>query len=321
MLGLGRKRDHEPLPVWWGKFLSVKLPSLYIAQERERSLLMGWVLGVLSIIPDIFATITTGSVTMLTDVIRTATDTLASFLSWLTVRRLARGKTDTYNYGYGKLENLSGLAVAATMSLSFIIIIISAVERFRHPVHVHQIFIGVLFTVIAGITNSWFWLRNYQLAKREPSPVMESQWRLFRSKTFINMCVLIALTLSHTLSDYPWSRFIDPLMSMLLASFLLFTSYQIVSMSVNDLLDRSLEESLQMVIRNDLILHLDAETKLHGIRSRRSGSHVYIEIFLQFAGERKMKDVQALIDRLRDSLEDKIPNSQITIAPTTTPPL
>ena len=292
-----------------------------LLQERERSILIGWLLGVCSVIPDIIATWLTGSAAMLTDVFRTSTDTLASFLSWLTVRRSSHAKTRDYNYGYGKLENLASLAVAGTMTISFLVITIFAVDRLRHPHHldVHHLAYGIVFTFGAGLLNSVCWARNRRLARRSSSPVMESQWRLYRGKTSINASVFTALLLSGLLHHFDWSKYIDPITSLSLAAFLLFNSYQLVSMSLYDLLDRSLGESLQQQIIHLLSTCAHGYQSLLEIRSRRSGSHVYLEIFLAFDGEQRLADVQLVSDEIRACLSKKIPGSNITIVPCATP--
>ena len=322
MIGLQQVRRRQlRLLRWWDSLWWRRMPRRRVERERERSIRLGWMLGLLSIIPDIIVMILTGSVTVRTDVFRTGTDTLASFLSWLTVRKIARGHaTAEYNYGYGKLENLSGLAIAATMMLSFMIIVFSAVERLHSPLHVTHVTLGIVFTSIAGLTNAYFWVKNQRLAKREPSPVMESQWRLFRAKTSINLCVLISLSLSALLEDhFRWALFIDPIASLLLASFLAFSAYQIVSVSVYDLLDRSLEESLKMVIDNGLEPFADRFVMLHGLRSRKSGRHTYIELFLEFNAEARMSAVLELISQMQRKLEAKIPGSHIMIVPSDKP--
>jgi len=85
-----------------------------------------------------------------------------------------------------------------------------------------------------------------------------------------------------------------------------------------DLLDRALEESLQLVILRALASHFHEYEALHGIRSRRTGSNTYIEIFLEFEDERKMSEVQQVIDSIKTDLEQKIQGSHVVIAPTRT---
>ncbi len=313
----GRWVQPRYLKAWASRLLLGPRGQHTLVSERERSILNGWLLGLLSVIPDIIVTALTGSAAMLTDVFRTATDTLASFLSWLTVRRTARGKTLKYNYGYGKLENLASLAVAAAMTLSFFIITLYAIHRLRHPLHLadNHLGYGIAFTFLAGLLNGACWVRNHRLARRAPSPVMESQWRLYRSKTTINVTVFIALTMCGALRQYDWSKYIDPVTSLCLAVFLIFNSYQLVSMSLYDLLDRSLEESLQLEIIDLLASCSHVYKSLKEIRSRRSGSHVYLEIFLEFDGGQRMSEVDHCTEEIRTCLTKKLPGAYITIVP------
>ena len=72
-----------------------------------------------------------------------------------------------------------------------------------------------------------------------------------------------------------------------------------------------------MIVR-ELAAFFDDYSALHGVRSRRSGTNVYIELLLEFDGERKMCEVQEAIDRIKVSLEAKIPHSSVSIVPTST---
>ena len=86
--------------------------------------------------------------------------------------------------------------------------------------------------------------------------------------------------------------------------------------SVPDLLDRTLDEELQLVVVRELAEHFDKYEQLHGVRSRRSGGNIYIEIFLEFDGTMQMCDVQDEINRMKKDLETKLPRSSVNIIPT-----
>ncbi len=106
----------------------------------------------------------------------------------------------------------------------------------------------------------------------------------------------------------------------LIVGFLIFSAYGVVSTSLGDLLDRTLDESLQLIIVRALARHFDEYAGFHGLRSRRSGRDVYIEIFLEFDGTRPMSDVQRSIDAMASTIEQDIPGSHAVICPTTRPP-
>lgn len=285
-------------------------------REKEKSILTGFVLGLVALAPDVVAVVLANSVMLLSDLLKSASETVATFLSWLAVRKVRRGKTEDYNYGQGKLENISSLAVAGAMMLSWMIVSYGAIERFRHPTPIGSIGLALFVTGGSALVNLWVWRKNLKLTLIEPSPILESQWRLYRAKFAANISVLVSLLISSGFREQRWAAYVDPAGAILISVFLLVSAYRVVTDSIYDLLDRTLDESLQLVILSELAAFFHDYVALHGIRSRRSGSNVYIEILMEFDGERRMSEVQDVIDRMKAGLEERIKGSQVLIAPT-----
>ena len=65
--------------------------------------------------------------------------------------------------------------------------------------------------------------------------------------------------------------------------------------------------------------YFDEYERFHGVRSRKSGGDVYVEIFLEFDGNKQMAEVQSVINEMQAGLEQKIQNSHVSIVPTTSP--
>ena len=102
----------------------------------------------------------------------------------------------------------------------------------------------------------------------------------------------------------------------MIIGFLLHAGYKEISSSLPDLVDTTLEEEYQIVILKELTERFDKYNAFHGVRSRRSGSHILIEISLGFEPEQKMGDVQDFINSLKNSIEKKIPGSIVCVVPT-----
>lgn len=292
-----------------------RVPTDY--RSKERYVLLAFLVGVLNFVLKLVSTVIGNSVTQFTDLLRNAGDTFACMLTWLTVRRIRTGKLLTYDYGFGKLENAASLLVAGMMFITLIVSLYNAFDRFQHPVVAHRVELGFFVAIYAVVVSAVIWRRTYDKFKLDGSPVLESQWHLFRAKTMANACVVASLGLSMQLEDKTWAMYIDPTTSLVLAGFLVYSIYSIASVNVSDLLDRALDESLQLVIMRELATYYDDYVEFHGLRSRRAGKHIYIDIFLEFNGMRQMAEVQKVIDSMRASLEQKIPGSHVVIAPTT----
>lgn len=296
------------------------LPTVTHA-ERERSIFTGFVVALCLLIPCVAAAYIAKSLTLFVDILISLAETIASLISWIIIRKVARGRNHDFNYGFGKLENISGLGVAAVMLVSFMAVVMEGIERLHSPVAVVEkgVILGFVITLFAAGSDTWLWFRNLRLARRQSSPLMEAQWRFFRSKAVCDYCVLASLGCTLLFRAYAWSIYIDTLFSFVLSGFLLWSAYLITADSVYDLLDRSLDESLQFEITRLLGAHFEAYDGLHGVRTRRSGGQVYVEVFLEFDGTKLMADVQRAIDLLTADLERRIPSSHVTICPRTSP--
>lgn len=282
------------------------------------------------LLPDFAAALVSDSVTMYATLLRSSVEALAVTLAWVVMRRITRGGAADYDYGVGKLENLTGLAVSGLLFASLLILLYEVVHRLHEPVRLAAGHCGVALGITLGATllDSWFLVHNLRLARAEHSPLMEAQWRMYLVKVASGTIAIITLGASVACSAYPWSSYLDPLGSVLMSGFILFSIGSILHKSTWDLLDRTLDESMQILILQVLVEHFDAYHAFHGVRSRRSGSQIFVEVLMEFDGTRSMADVQKSINAIRGDIAKRIHDSVVLVAPvekrdwpqTSTPP-
>jgi cation diffusion facilitator family transporter len=288
---------------------------------RQRTVLTSLIIDFVLWLPDIVAAVLSMSIVLFADAVKCANEILATFFAYLTIRKMAKGGAGAYDYGMGKFETMTSIITGGVMFISLALVFFVAIYRIVHPesIVLEGAYLGVFLMIVGVCTNTFLWQKNYRLNLKEPSPIMDSQWRLFRTKAISDLSVLLSLIFSLALSRFTWSLYIDPVASFFIAGVLFFSGARVIRSSLPDLLDRTLDEELQMVIVRHLAQFFNEYSALHGVRSRRSGSNVYIEIFLEFEGEKKMCEVQEIIDRIKASIETQIPKSTVSIVPTSTP--
>ncbi len=288
------------------------------SELRQRTVLISLCSDILIWLPEVVAAVFTGSVTLFADVAKCGNEILATFFAYLVIRKMKKEGQFSYDFGMGKFETITRITTGAVMLVSLFIIIFFTFRRLLHPAPLQPGGEILIIALIAGISivDAYQWRKNYRIARDDPSPIIESQWRLRRAKTFADISVLLAMLLSFGLPGYPGIEYIDPLVSFVIIGFLLVAGYKEISSSLPDLVDKTLEEEYQIVIIRELTTMFDKYNAFYGVRSRRSGSHIYIEISLGFEAEQKMGDVQAFIDSLKISIEKKIPGSIVSIVPT-----
>lgn len=287
-------------------------------ESRQRLVFTGLCIDLLVLIPESIAVILSNSMTLFADIIKGINEILATTFALIIIRRVSLGGKFTYDYGMGKFESLTRIITGGVMLVSIAILLYFTIPRFIVPEHfdMDAAIIGIPLMLLVSITDSYHWRKNSRLNQKNPSPIMEAQWRLRRAKTFSNLLILFALVLSVLLVQYPWAAYIDPIASLVIIGFLLFAGYREISSSLPDLFDKTLEEELQIIILKELVGSFEKFDEFHGVRSRRSGTRIYIDIFLGFDPEQKVGDMQENIDSLKGSLEALIPSSVVCIIPT-----
>lgn len=283
--------------------------------SKEKTVIFSLLCDIGLWIPEIAAVILSGSITLFADVMKCGNEILATVFALIILLKMKKGTTFTYDYGMGKFEIFTRIATGAVMLVSIFIIIFTAFNRIFSPEKVQAAgaIIAVPLMIISAIIDTFLWQKNYRISKADPSPIMEAQWRLRRAKAFSDIAVLLSLVLSFALIGYSWSVYVDPGVSFIIIGFLLVAGFREISSSLPDLFDKTLEEELQIVILKELSAFFDEYHGFYGVRSRRSGSKIYIDIFLGFDPGLAMGTVQDTSDRLKISIEGKIPGSIVSV--------
>ena len=282
---------------------------------KESSTRTAAIAGLVDTLVTLGALVASQSAVVLADFLKTALEFVAVLLAWLAIRRIRRGAGATYDYGIGKLENLSSLAVAALMMLVFLVIAGNALRGIIMPSHIGGIgvYVSLVLQVVYSGINGVLWKRAQRAASGENSPIMAAQAKLFFTKLVGNVFIFGSLVASLTLADYEWSLYIDPIASLVIAGSILMSALGVLSSSCYDLLDGTLEESDQLKITRELVNNFDRYDMLYGVRSRRSGNRTFIDIFLGFDPGKRVGDVQREIDVIRKSVAAHFPNSVVTV--------
>jgi ferrous-iron efflux pump FieF len=252
---------------------------------------------------------------LLADFLSTGLECVAVLLAWLAMRRIIHGRNQGFDFGIGKLESLSSVFVGVLMTLGVVYIVLDSVLNILNPSPISGagVYISGAAQLLFGAVNTYMALAARRLARRSASPIIMAQQQLFTARAVGGGFIFASLALSMLLQQHAWSVYIDPIASLMVAGFIGFSALGVFADSFNDLLDKTLDEELQLVITRELVAHFDEYENLRGIRSRRSGSQVFIDIFLEIAPDRKVGDVQSFFDTLRTDLESKIPNSRVVV--------
>ena len=255
------------------------------------------------------------SLTLLSDFLKEASDFMSVSASFFTLRAVRKAPTERFAYGIGKLENVISLLMGVLMLGCAVLILVQAVQHLKSPPEVVGTLPGIVIFAVYSVIGFVFAARHYRTLQQHRSPIVSSQFKLWLSKASFDALMTLSLLVIHLFPQYPWTRWIDPLASMVGAGFLLVAAWSTSFSSVDDLLDSALDEQLQMRILKVLVTHFDDYQELHNIRTRRSGSRIYIEIHISFDAELIMKDVMVHLKTIKQGIEAEITGSEVLVVP------
>ena len=286
-----------------------------ILRKQERMVLITLLLSTFSFIPILIIALLSGSMLLLSDMLDYGRVSISSLLGWRILRAVRKGRVQGFDYGTGKLQTMGGLVGAVLYVAVLMIMAGISIRHLFHPIELVKSFtiLGALFQLGGFGVSTWLWLRKRKLARAVFSPVMEMQWRASRAGALMCLAVFLGLSTTLLLRKYPWSVYLDPVCALVFIIYTGVSFLPILSNGVNDLLDKTLQEDLQLKIDRHLAENFESYSGFHGVRSRRSGGRIFIEIALSFQHDQPVGKAVETVERLRHGIESDIPGSQVHV--------
>lgn len=192
------------------------------AKSREKTLRTALLLSMFGPVFTGMAVLSSQSSTQLADFIRRGVELVALFLSWWIFRRIHQGaRLDAA--AQARLERVAGLSVAVTMICSGIVMLLVALSRLSAFEPGGSVTLGLTIAILGLLTNSWFWWRYRSLTRERYSAVIAAQEQLYRAKSLVDFCVVVALGTVAVAPFHPFTPYVDVLGSITVAGYLLWS--------------------------------------------------------------------------------------------------
>lgn len=269
-----------------------------------------------SIAPVLIIAVVVNSLSLYADCLTYINNIAANLIGWLTLRRIAQGKSVFYDYGLGKLENLTSLVCSLIILAGLMGIVYFSIGRILNPqaLDPELSWLGVGQHLIDFSFSAWLWRRNYRIARQQHSPLMETQWRTNCGDAMQSIGIILTLTLSMLLHDYLWAAYLDPICAIAIAIAVLITFLRVIRGSIGDILDHSIEDALQIKIIRSFTQYFDEYENIHAIRTRRAGGQIFIDVDIELSPVKTVADALDTLSRLCCAIRDDIPQSTVRIA-------
>jgi ferrous-iron efflux pump FieF len=261
----------------------------------------------LLIIVKLVAWFMTGSSSILAALTDSIMDVTTSIINLFAIKIALQPADENHRFGHGKAESLAGLAQAAFISGSSVLLMLTGISSLVNGNQITASGTGIgvmLFSVLVTIALVTF---QTHIVKKTGSLAIKADSMHYRTDIFMNGAVLIALILAGI--GWHWA---DGLFAIAVSFYILHGAWEIGSQSVDALMDKQLPKSDEELIIKAAYKINDVRG-VHDLRTRQSGNTKFIQLHLELDDDQSLFEAHEKADQLEAELEKHFPLADILI--------
>ncbi|HNL65812.1 MAG TPA: cation diffusion facilitator family transporter, partial [Ferruginibacter sp.] len=208
-------------------------------------------------------------------------------------------------YGHGKAEFISAAIEGTMISIAGVIIIYEAVNNLLHPHELKKLDYGIILTAATALINYAAGYFCVRIGKKNNSLALISSGKHLQSDTWTTLGIVCGLILM-LVTKLAW---IDSVVAILFALFIIYTGYTILRSSVAGIMDEA-----DMALLEKLVQTLNANRRpnwidLHNLRIIKYGSRLHLDCHLTVPWYLNVHEAHREIDALSSLVKNEFGES------------
>ncbi len=254
------------------------------------------------------AWLATDSVVILSSLIDSVLDSMASVFNLIAVRHALTPADYEHRFGHGKAESLAGLGQSAFIMGSALFLLFVAGSRLITPRDISYGDVGIAVMVVSIVlTFALVWFQLY-VVRRTGSTAIGADSIHYRADLLVNVGIIVSLVL---VSRLGWTL-LDPLIAIAIAVYIVHGVWGIARKSLNVLMDREVPtEDRERIL--EIVRAHPAVKGVHDLRTRLSGTQPFIQLHLELAGDMTLTDAHIVSDQVEAEIMAEFPDSEVII--------
>ena len=246
------------------------------ARIRLRAGLISLVVATLMLAAKYQAYRLTGSTAVLSDALESIVNVVAAVFALGGLILAGRPADRNHPYGHGKIEFFSAAFEGGLIAFASVLIVYEAIRSLLAGPEVHQIGAGVLIVLGSGLVNLALGVYLVRTGRRYASLTLVADGQHVLADVWTSGGVVIGLGLMH-LTSRAW---LDPLVALLVALWLMWTGFRLVRHAAGGLLDEEDPMLLNRVLAALQRYVGGGVIRVHHLRAIRSGRFQHVEAHL-----------------------------------------
>lgn len=278
-------------------------------QEQKKIILAALITGVVLMMAKFGAYFITASNFVLTDAAESIVNVLASSFAFFSIYLSAQPRDENHPYGHGKVEYFSVFIEGSLIGIAAITILIKSVYGIFHPTVIHDLLTGAIIIGATGIVNGLLGYYMIRKGKSLPSITIEADGRHLIADLMTSIGLVVGLLLI-IFTKITW---LDSVLSIAVALYILYSSYKLVRRSVSGLMD---EADFGVVTEIITVLNekrRDAWIDIHNFRAQKYGNELHIDCHLTLPNYLDLNQVHTEVKLVDKLINDEVIKTELFI--------
>lgn len=250
----------------------------------------------------------TGSVSLLSSLLDSITDAMASVVSLYGVMVATRPPDRQHRFGHGKAEPLAALAQAAFIGGAACLLAVEAVGRLWAPQPVTAEVAGVAVMAFSIVVTMGLLRFQRHVIRRTGSLAVGADSLHYAGDLLMNGAVITAIVLA-AWTGWEW---VDPVFALGIVCFLSRGAAIIARSALDSLMDRELPPDERRRILAIAAAH-PGQRGVHDLRTRSDGVTSFAELHMEFDPMTPLRDAHAVTEEVESQLKDAFPELEVVI--------
>jgi cation diffusion facilitator family transporter len=256
----------------------------------------------------VIAAVLTGSVSIFSEAAHSATDIIASLISYLSVRVAEVPPDDEHNYGHGKAENVTAFTESILILLVVAYIAFESVKRLLVPQPLTQLDVGVGVMVLSTVTSGWVAWRVGTVGRETQSPALITNAQHLLIDCVTSAAVVMSLVVTR-LTGWPYA---DSVAGLLFTVWLGFGAVRLARQAIDELIDRRVSDE-DIALIDSILRNEPGVLGYHRLRTRHSGRVHYVDVHVVVADAWSVTQAHDLADRLEGLIVEALAPAHVVI--------
>lgn len=248
------------------------------------------------------------SVAMLATLVDSMLDAAASMVNLFAVRQALTPADREHRFGHGKAEPLAGLIQSAFIAGSALFLFVEVGRRLAEPREVQEGTIALAVMGVSIVLTIALVFYQRHVVRETASLAISADKLHYVSDLLANVSVAAALILAMQFGLH-WA---DPLFGAIIAVYIVWSAWQVIRQSLDQLMDRELPDEDRKRIREIALSHPEVRS-VHDLRTRSSGRDIFIQLHIELDPSATLMHAHVVSDAVEARLQAAFPAAEVII--------